>query len=294
MKTILQLSILFLIASCSTKKPADLIVVNANIYTVNSQFEKAEAFAVKDGKFIGIGTTEEISNTYEADSIIDVNGKTIVPGFIDAHCHFYRMGLGEQQVKLEGTKSYDEVIARIVDFNVEKHPDFITGRGWDQNDWLEKEFPTKDKLDSIFSDIPVAITRIDNHAMLVNQVALDLGSVDHTTKVEVGEIIKENGNLTGVLLDRAMDLIKTIIPKPFKATSAQALKDAERICLDYGLTTVDEAGLYIPDIEIIDSLQQAGEMHIRIYAMPYTTDENLDFYLKQGPTKTDRLHIIRF
>ena len=294
MKNILKLFFAVLLVSCSLKKPADLIVVNAKVYTVNPEFETAEAFAVKDGKFIAVGSSQDIINQYSADSIIDVYGKTIVPGLIDAHCHFLRKGLGEQEVKLEGTKSYDEVIARIVDFYNKKHPEFITGWGWDQNDWPEKELPTKDKLDSVFPDTPVAISRIDGHAMLVNQAAINLSRLTNTTKVEGGEIIKKDGKLTGVILDQAKGLINEIIPSPSKATSAQALKDAERICLNYGLTTVDEAGLYKPDIDLIDSLQQAGELHIRIYAMPYATDENLDYYLKQGPTETNRLHIKGF
>lgn len=294
MKFFLKVSLLAFLASCGSKKAADLIVINANVYTVNPQFDKAEAFAVKDGKFIGVGSSEDIINTYAADSIVDVEGKTIVPGFIDAHCHFYRMGLGEQEVKLEGTKSYDEVIARIVDFNDNKHPEFITGRGWDQNDWPVKEFPTKDKLDSLFPNTPVAVSRIDGHALLVNQAALDLSGLTDNSEIEGGEIIKKDGKLTGVLLDAAMGPVFKIVPPPSIATASQALKDAERICLDYGLTTVDEAGLYKPNIDLIDSLQKAGDMHIRVYAMPYATDENLDYYLKQGPTETNRLHIKGF
>ena len=116
----MQILIIFLIAltvvSCSKKEQADLIVTNANIYTVNNDFETAQAFAVKDGKFLEVGTKEAILANYESSNIEDANGKTIVPGFIDAHCHFLGLGLNQQAVYLVGTTSFDEVVQRVTDF----------------------------------------------------------------------------------------------------------------------------------------------------------------------------------
>ena len=172
-KIIFSLSILVLLASCKQQQ-VDLIVTNASIYTVDSNFSKAEAFAIKDGKFIAVGSSSEITTKYASKEIIDAQGETILPGLIDAHCHFYRMGLQQQKVSLEGTKSYDEVLERLVAFQKEKNLSFITGRGWDQNDWEVKEFPTKEKLDVLFPDTPIAIRRIDGHALLVNQAAIEL------------------------------------------------------------------------------------------------------------------------
>ena len=114
-KLIYFISIILFLTSCQQKE-VDLIVTNANIYTVDNDFKNAQAFAVKDGKFIAVGTTDEISKKYKAQQQIDAEGKTIVPGLIDAHCHFYRMGLQQQKVSLEGTKSYDEVLQKLVDF----------------------------------------------------------------------------------------------------------------------------------------------------------------------------------
>lgn len=151
MKQIIFLFILLLFMLSCKKEKADLIIINSKTYTVNNSFDTVEAFAIKDGKFISTGTNEEILKKYDALKTIDAKNKTIVPGLIDAHCHFYRMGLQQQKVSLEGTKSYDEVLNKIVLFQKEKKTSFITGRGWDQNDWKIKVFPTKKKIGYIIS-----------------------------------------------------------------------------------------------------------------------------------------------
>jgi len=283
-----------MIASCTKQEKADLIIFNANIYTVNDSFAKAEAVAIKDGKFIAVGTTSELMKFYDAANNIDVEGKTIVPGLIDAHCHFYGLGLSEQKVKLEGTKSFDEVLQRLVDFQKDKNVNYITGRGWDQNDWEVKEFPTKERLDSLFPDTPVAIRRVDGHALLANQAAIDLAGVTVDTPFSGGDIIKKDGKLTGVFVDNPMGLIGSKIPEPSLKESIQALKDAEKICFKYGLTTVNDAGLSRETIELIDSLQQVGELKIRVYAMASGYKQNLDYYLNKGIIKTERLNVRSF
>jgi predicted amidohydrolase YtcJ len=294
MKKVIILLLLITGISCTKKEKVDTIVINANIYTVNENFDKAEAFAIKDGKIVAVGTTKEIQDKYAATFINDVKGKTIVPGFIDAHCHFYGLGLQQQKVDLTDTKSFDEVIKRIVDFQKENNATYITGRGWDQNDWEVKEFPTKDKLDELFPNTPIAITRIDGHALLANQAAIDLAGITIKTPFSGGEIIQKNGNLTGIFIDAPMELIEAKIPKPSQKVNIEALKDAEKICFDFGLTTVDDAGLSIETIQLIDSLQQAGALKIRIYAMVSASDENIAYYAKNGIFKTDRLNVRSF
>jgi len=281
------------IVSCSNtdKQEADLILTNATIYTVDSAFSKAEAFAVKDGKFIAVGTSKEINTKYTADQNIDGKGKIIYPGFIDAHCHFYRFGTNLQSVDLVGTRSYDEVLKRVTAFQKEKPADFIYGRGWDQNDWEDKNFPTKRELDSIFPDIPVVLQRVDGHAYLVNQKALDLAKVDEKTKVDGGEIVKVNNEITGVLIDNPMDSINAIMPKMSRNQQIKALQEAEKYCFNYGLTTVDDAGISRETIELIDSLQQAGALKMRIYAMVSNTAADRDYYLNKGILKTDKLNV---
>lgn len=289
-----KLTILFLIAmtvSCSKKEKVDTIVINANVYTVNKNFDKVQAFAIKEGKIVDVGTTLEIQGKYSSTYINDAQGKIILPGLIDAHCHFYGLGLQQQKVDLTGTKSFDEVVERIVDFQKEKKVTYITGRGWDQNDWDVKEFPTKEKLDKLFPNTPISVRRIDGHALLANQAAIDLAGVTTNTSFSGGEILQENGKLTGIFIDNPMDLIEAKIPEPTKSEQIRALKDAEKMCLFYGLTTVDDAGLSRETIELIDSLQQANELKIRIYAMVSNTPENLDYYLNKGIVKTDKLNV---
>lgn len=290
-KFLFYFSITLLFASCNSKEEIDLIVFNANVYTVDANFSKATSIAVKDGKIVAVADIEDINQKYKAKKELDVEGKTIVPGLIDAHCHFYGLGLTQQVVDLVGTSSFDEIVDKVAAFQKEHLTNFIQGRGWDQNDWEVKEFPTKDKLDKLFPDTPVALERVDGHAYLVNQKALDLAGITASTEIEGGEIVKKDGKITGVLVDNPQRMIDVIIPQPNRATQIQALKDAERLCLDYGLTTVNDAGLYKSTIELIDSLQNAGELAIRVYAMVSNTKENLDYYLDKGIIKTERLNV---
>ncbi len=295
MKKIFAIFTLIAILSCKQeKKLADLIVTNANIYTVDDDFTTVEAFAVKDGKFIAVGSSEEVTNKYQSDSLIDAKGQTITPGFIDAHCHFLGLGYNQQAVNLVGTKSFEQVVKRVVDFQNENNRDFITGRGWDQNDWEDKNFPNKKLLDKLYPDTPIALTRIDGHALLCNQAALDLGNVTVNSQIEGGEVVVENGELTGVLVDNAETLVMDHWPKPTRNDMVQALMDSQKLCFDLGLTTVDDAGLNQNAIEVIDSLHNSGDLKMRIYAMVSHSPENLDYFLDKGIIKTDRLNVRSF
>lgn len=277
--------------ACDNKEEADLLVINAKVYTVDDDSSIAEAFAVKDGKFLAVGTTKELQERYNAAEVLDAQGKIILPGLIDAHAHFHGLGMNMQAVDLTGTNSFEEVVARITEFQKEKNTDFIVGRGWDQNDWQVKEFPVKDTLDLLFPDTPVAITRIDGHALLANQAALDAAGITADTPAEGGEIEVKNGNLTGILIDNPMALVENAIPKTDVQDQVTALQDAQKEVFQYGLTTINDAGLDRATIELIDSLQQSGELDVRIYAMISNTKENLDYYLTKEPLKTDKLNV---
>lgn len=294
-----KLTILFLLIicfSCSEEKQnVDSIIIKANIYTVDGDFSKAEAFAVKDGKFVDVGTTSDMQSKYTSADVIDLQGKTVVPGFIDAHCHFLGLGLDQQDVDLVGTKSFEDVVKRVLDFNNEKQQDYIVGRGWDQNDWEEKTFPNKTLLDKLFPKTPVALTRIDGHATLCNQAALDLGGITINTKVDGGEVVIENGELTGILVDNAVDSVWKQWPAGYtREDLVEALLVAQDLCFDLGLTTVDDAGLDQYSIEMIDSLHKTGDLKMRVYAMASGTEENVDYYLNKGIIKTDRLNVRSF
>ncbi len=287
----LLLLAVFMVSCGSNKEKADLLIYNAKVYTVDDNFSEVEAFVVKDGKFLETGTSEALRDKYEYSESINAEGKAVYPGFIDGHAHFYGLGMQQQRVDLTGTKSFDEVVVRIVEFQQKNGVDFIVGRGWDQNDWEIKEFPAKDTLDDLFPDTPVAITRIDGHAMLVNQAALDKANITTETEFEGGDIEQKNGELTGILVDNPMLKIEKITDDLDMETQIKALKDAQEICFGYGLTTVVDAGIDKQVIELMDSLNESDELKIRIYAMVSNTKENLDFFLDKGPYKTDRLNV---
>ena len=278
-----------LLLSCSSPE-ADLIIHNAVVYTVNKDFEKATAVAVKNGKFIAVGG-EDLIELYSAKSIVDLNGFPIYPGFIDAHCHFYNFGLLQQQLDLSGTKSFEEVIQRIAGY-VESNPGVpVLGQGWDQNTWEIKEYPTKEILDQRFPNELIAVKRVDGHALLVNQKVLDLAGINSSTEVDGGVVVRFDGALTGVLIDNAMDSVYQALPKPTIKQQEEALLVAQKICFQNGLTTVDDAGLDKEQLELIESMQKRNILDIRVYGMISNTPENLEYYLDKGPIKTERLNI---
>jgi predicted amidohydrolase YtcJ len=291
-KIFLTLTVITLfMSSCNTKEQADLIVHNAKIYTVNSDFSIAESFAVKGGKFIAVGLSDEILSKYRSDSIIDLHGKSVYPGFIDAHCHFYGYCLSLLQADLRGTKSFDEIIEIVTEHDKKYNSDWVLGRSWDQNDWDIKEFPTKEKLDIAFPDKPVYLRRVDGHAAIVNSKAIELAGINAKTKVDGGKIYLQNGQPTGVLIDNAMNLVEKLIPEVDNEIMIKALEQGEQNCFAAGLTSVGDAGLAKKEVLLIDSLQRANKMHIRINAMLTPTEETLEHFVKNGIYKTNYLNV---
>lgn len=160
MKNILILILAVLMFSCSAKKQADLIVHNAIVYTVDENFFLAQAFAIKDGKILEAGSSEDILGKYTGEKL-DAEGKSVYPGFIDGHSHFYNYGEGLQNADLVGTRSWTEILDKLSVFARENPEGWIIGRGWDQNDWDQKEFPDNEQLNELFPDRPVLLSRID-------------------------------------------------------------------------------------------------------------------------------------
>jgi hypothetical protein len=315
MRLFTSLAALLLLVSCEKAKEADLIIHHAKIYTADSVFSEQEAMAVKDGKIIGIGSNQYIQDHFNAKETRDAQSKFIFPGFIDAHCHFFGYGKGLKELDLVGTNSFAEVIVRLVEYSKNNADGWIVGRGWDQNDWADKNFPDRKKLDSIFPDRPVFLKRVDGHAALANKKALKLAHICDTTKVKGGMIqsflgkddswtiiprISACGNNckywepTGILIDNAVDLVENKIPPLSGEQVKEALLEAQKNCLEAGLTTVDDAGLEKRIVDAIDKLQKDGEMKIRVYAMLTPSKENLDHYLKTGIYKTDKLNVRSF
>ena len=294
MRKFLLIASLFALVSCANNK-VDTIIHHAVIYTVDSAYTTAEAMAIKDGKIVAVGKNEEIQKKYTATENIDAAGKAVYPGFIDAHAHFVGYGRSLFQVDLYGTNTWEEAVERVKAFAA-KNPDiaWIQGRGWDQNKWPGKTYPTNELLNQLFPNKPVVLQRIDGHASIANQRALDLAGIKAGQTIVGGSIETKDGKLTGVLIDNADDKVYRQIPEATKETYQQWLSAAEKNCFAQGLTTVTDCGLNFDDVERIDTLQQEGKLSMRIFAMLSDNDANLEKYLKRGAYKTDKLFVNGF
>ncbi len=291
-KEFLIVIIAALLLSCNEKKEdMDIIIYNANIYTVDENFTRAESAVIKDGKFVAIGTNNEILNKFSAETMLDMEGKFVYPGLIDPHCHFYGYGSSLRNADLTGVDSFEQIIEIIKTHNMEFQSEWVVGRGWDQNRWPVKEFPHKRQLDEVFPDTPVLLTRIDGHAAIANSEALRRAGIDTETNVEGGEFLKEKGELTGILIDNAIEKVRQQVPVPDYKEKVSALMNAQKNCFGVGLTSVGDAGLDRETISIMDSLQKSGDLKMRIYAMLNPTSENFETYMYRGIYKTDYMNV---
>lgn len=276
------------------KQDADLIVHNADIYTVNTRFDIAEAFAVKGDRIVAIGTESDIFSKFQSKNVLNASGRTILPGLIDGHAHFYRYGEALQTVDLVGTKSWDEIVQKTEAFAKQNTEGWLIGRGWDQNDWATKEYPTKERLDKLFPKRPVILTRVDGHAAVVNQVALDSAKIQVGQTLVGGEIETKNGQLTGVLVDNAIGLVRALIPEGNEKQRRQTFLDAQKSCFAVGLTTVVDCGLDAPLIDFIEKMNLDKSLKMRLYVMLSDDRKNYEYLFKRGIVKTDRLHVRSF
>ncbi len=285
--------IVFIFFSCEglQKERVDVFIHNGTIYTVNETFSKEEAMAIKDGKIVAIGPEHEIMNKYQSDEVFNAKKQFIYPGFMDGHCHYLGYGLSLQTVNLVGTKSWDECVEKTQQFAITHTEGWITGRGWDQNDWGAKNYPSNERLNELFPDRPVLLRRIDGHGAIANAKALALAGVTNETVIEGGQILVSKGILTGVLVDNAVDLVLKMVPEPNLHAKANALLDAEKNCFAVGLTTVTEAGLDKDEILLIQKLQKDSLLQMNVYAMISNTPENLDYFIPKGIIQDPKLTV---
>lgn len=288
-------TVLLTALSCGSKEQADLLIYNAKVYTVNDQFAEAEAFAVRNGKFVAVGMNDAVLAKYEAPEMLDLEGSAVYPGFIDAHAHFYGYGTSLQIADLTGASSFDETIQRLLDHR-EKYPEqsWLLGRGWDQNLWENKAFPNRKKLDELFPDIPVLLTRIDGHAALANSVALENGGVTASTSMLGGKVMVEMNVPSGILIDNAIGLVADKIPELGLEEKKKALLAAQENCFRVGLTTIADAGLDREIIDLMEEMQRDGSLKMRIYAMVSPTPKNKTYYFEKGPYQTERMTVRGF
>ena len=294
MKKFLPLLVVLFCACKQKEYNADLLVKDALVYTVDSAFTTADAFVVSAGKIVAVGKADTLEEKYNAKQVIDAGGKPVYPGFIDAHAHFYEYGLGLQEADLTNTKSWQEVVDSVKAFAARNPDGWIVGRGWDQNKWKVKEFPNKAKLDSLFPARPVILSRIDGHAVMVNQAALNLAGVKPGQTIIGGKIETINGKLTGVMIDNAQGIITRKIPPPTEAITQSALLGAQKNCFAAGLTTIDDCGLPYTMVNTIAELQHKGELKMRMYVMLSDQQDNYDYLFKRGAYKTPSLNVRAF
>lgn len=285
------LAILLFHVNAWSKQKADLVLINGTIYTVDKQFSTHQAVVIDQGKVLKTGSNDEITTAYDATKTIDLHGKYVYPGFIDAHCHFTGFALDQYKADLTGTQSYPEVLDRLISYEKTNKLQWIYARGWDQNDWPVKEFPTKKELDSLFPDKPVILKRIDGHAILCNSKALKQAGINAKTTVKGGVIVLKNNEPTGILIDNAMHLIERIIPDLPEATCTAFLQTMQKTCFSNGLTLVVDCGLEAAQLQLLQKMYAARQLSIGMTALLSSDKITLAKYADHGPVYNGQLEI---
>ncbi|RPI01563.1 MAG: amidohydrolase [Ignavibacteriae bacterium] len=278
-------AVIILLMSRYMPERADTIYRNCRIYTMDAQCTVAEAMAVERGKIVGIGTTEYIQRKFQAERMIDLEGRTVLPGLIDAHCHLFGLGLARMTVDVSGSRTEKEAAEKIVERVAAIRPaQWVRGRGWDQNLWPGKSFPTQDLLNKCAPENPVCLVRIDGHACWVNKRALEIAGVSRQTPDPPGgRIIRDAlGDPTGVFIDAAMELIYSVIPEPNDGEMREAVRRAIHECTSVGLTSVQEMGVDAKQIELYKKIIDENNFPLRVYAVIDGSDELWDRMKKEG------------
>ena len=292
---LLPLFVILLIFSCQQKpKSADLLLINATVYTANDALPKTEAIAVTDGRVTMVGTNQEIM-AYKGDStsVMDMNGKFIYPGFIEGHAHIMGVGANLINVDLMGAQSYDEVIEMVKKrANETPEGEWIIGRGWHQDKWnqtperLFKGFPTHHKLSEAVPNHPVFLKHASGHASLANAKAMEMAGVDkNTTNPNGGEVFKDvTGQPTGLLNETASGLVSGVIPAETQELKARKLQLAIDECLKSGIVGLHQAGSGFEDIAVFEDFAKNGDLKLRLHVMLHGRDSALlNAYFEKGP-----------
>ncbi len=285
---------LLMLAGCHQDHPsptvsASLIFLGGHILTLTARDAESPATAVvvQNGRISFVGSDQEARQQKGPQTqVINLRGATLMPGFIDSHCHLYGLGTSLVQINLVGTESANAVAA-LVDSAATGAPagSWLQGRGWDQNDWSDQKYPDRSLLDEVSGQHPVLLRRIDGHAAWANSAALDLAHINAETPSPTGgEIVKDaHGRPTGILIDNAVDMVISIIPTPDRDEQIRRLNLAMAHCLRLGLTGVHEAGLDWERLDIYQELDAAGALPLRIYGMFDDQPEVLAQALTRGP-----------
>ncbi len=265
----------------------DLIITNARIYTVDQNRPLATAMSVRGGRIVSVGPERLILGSKGANTqVVDLGGKTVIPGMIDAHVHLLGLGQDLRTVDLRGTTSYDEVVARVTARAKSAAPGtWILGSAWDQNDWADTRFPTHEKLTAAVPNNPVYLARVDGHAGLLNAAAMKAAGVNASMKDPFGGHIERDasGLPTGLLVDRAQDVVERVIPAATRTELREATIAAATELNRWGLTSVHDAGVGRETIDVFEEVAREGKLSLRNYVMISSDDNTLAHYFGRGP-----------
>ncbi len=269
------------------KSAADLIITNARIYTSDDTRPVVEAVAVAGGKVLFAGNASgAMALKGAATRVVDLGGRTVIPGMVDAHGHVAGLGDALHIVDLTGTASYDEVVARVAE-RAKQTPkgQWVLGRGWDQNDWGDTHFPTHDKLTAAVPDHPVYLVRVDGHAGLANLKAMQAAGVTAQSQDPSGGHIERtaDGSPAGVFVDNAQGLVRRAIPRQTRDDVKKSIVDAIAEAQRWGLTGVHDAGAGPTELDVYEELAKSGQMKFRLYAMISDNAPTIDAWFKRGP-----------
>ena len=271
----------------ATAPRPDLVIVNARIYTVDNARPMASALAVRDGRIVFVGSDAEARVlARNTTRVVDLRGRIVIPGMVDAHAHLLGLATSLRNVLLAGSSSYDEVIRRVTERTRATKPgEWVQGRGWDQNIWPDKNFPTHEPLSRATPNNPVVLGRVDGHAILANAMAMRLAGITSATKdPEGGKIVRlPNGDPSGVFVDNATGLVSSKIPSASDATLRDATLAAIAHANRWGLTGIHDAGEPRRAIEIFESLARQGRFNLRNYVMVSDNAGDIRHYTSRGP-----------
>lgn len=298
MKNTFFLSLIMLLifgfGSCMKDQHADLIIHNAAIHCLDDQNTIADAMAIKNGKIIEVGPERQILNKYDADEFIDAQGKSVYPGFTDAHGHILSYANQKLSVDLVACSSLSELVSKTEKYQQRTQKKFVVGRGWDQSLWGADAMPDNELLNKAFPTIPVCLYRIDGHAALVNDCLLKKIGITNTSSVKGGKIELKNGKCSGLLIDNALDLLKGQLPSFSKSEMNNAILEIQEELFQYGITGVHEAGIEFEDIAMFKSLIEKKQLKLNLYAMLLPSEKNKKFAEKNGVYQFQNLSIRSF
>lgn len=285
---ILSLILLSFVPTYQSTSSADLVLKNGNVYTANDRAPRAEAIAIKADRIVYVGSNAGAQKFVGSSTkVVDLKGKTVFPGFADAHQHLSGVGFREMTLNLEDTSSLDDLLAKLkARVDQAKPGEWITGRGWIETHWNPATFPTRWDLDKVSPNNPVILGRADGHGAVANSAAFKVAAIDKNTPNPFGGEIskdKQTGEPNGMLLDAAQGLVRRRVPPTSREDEERAVVLGVKRDIELGWTQVQDAGGSYEDVEIFKKLYASGAIKMRIYKAVYGPGASANRLIAEGP-----------